>query len=151
MTMQDFLQRMLEHMGIEEATVQVDATDELTQVHIQVSEEDSGLLIGYHGETLAAIQKVVQISYSTPDKPLKVSVNVNDYKERRKIQLEENAHRAAMRVLESGRSYQFGYLPANERLIIHQYISENPELSKLKSASTGDGANRRLEITLKQD
>jgi spoIIIJ-associated protein len=114
-----------------------------------VSEEDSGLLIGYHGETLAAIQKIIQLANRVALEEKKIVININDYRERRITQIQEMVDRIAERILASGQKYVFPYLPANERLVIHTYIAEMPEYSGLESVSIGEGSDRRLEIRVK--
>jgi spoIIIJ-associated protein len=149
MTIQDLTQRLLAHMGIEESQIEIEE-GEFISVQISVSEEDSGLLIGYHGETLASLQKVLQTMLQDKLEEKKLVLNVNDYKQRREAQLKEMTDRIAERVVETGETYVFGYLPANERLIVHQTISQNEAYSTLESISTGEGMQRRLEIRPKQ-
>lgn len=149
MTVSDFMTRLLAHLGVDDSEVEVTEDDQFIQVQIKVSEEESGLLIGYHGETLAALQKMAQISQrDTSEK--KIIINVNDYKQHREEQLKEMTLRIAQKVLETKQSYIFPFLPANERLVVHSIISESPEFSELESVSFGEGNNRRLEIRLKQ-
>jgi spoIIIJ-associated protein len=150
MQIQEFTQRLLAHLGIEAANIEVDE-GEVIQIHIQVSEEDSGLLIGYHGETLAAIQKIIQLAHRAELEEKKIVININDYRERRITQIQEMVDRIAERILSSGQRYVFPYLPANERLVIHSYIAQTPEYANLESVSTGEGSNRRLEIRLKAE
>ena len=149
MTIQEFSQRLLEHMGLENFEVTVEEGEEIITLQLQVGEEDSGLLIGYHGESLQAIQKVVQLAFFREFPTKKIVVNVNDYKERRKAQLQEMVDKAAAKVLSSGESYIFPYLAANERLIIHETIAQKTEYAELESISTGDGLQRRLQIQVK--
>lgn len=146
MKVKDLAQRLLEHMGFEK--IQIDVEEgEFFEVSLKTSEEESGLLIGYHGETLAAIQKFLQMATRESGEEKKIVVNINDYKERRKLQLEEEAAEIARQVIELGRVYVYGYLPANERLIIHQYISGSEEFKdELESISSGEGSARRLEL-----
>ncbi len=148
MIIQEFVQRLLAHMGIDSAEVLVEE-DEFVSVQINVSEEDSGLLIGYHGEVLGSIQKLLQSMYRQEEDSKRILVNVNDYKQRREAQLKEMTSRIAEKVLQSGRSYVFSYLPANERLVVHETISQTPDFSELESVSSGEGSSRRLEIRLK--
>ncbi|MBW7955110.1 KH domain-containing protein [Patescibacteria group bacterium] len=150
MTVQEFTQRLLAHMGVEDATVEVEE-GETTLVKIQVAEEESGLLIGYHGECLTALQRVLYMAYSREDQNKKFLVNVNDYKERRTNQLQEMARSAAEKVLENGQPYGFSYLSASERLIVHEFIANTPEFAGLESYSTGDGQRRRLYIRPKEE
>jgi spoIIIJ-associated protein len=150
MTTEELVKRVLAHMGIDDA--QIEITDgEFLAITIKVSESDSGLLIGYHGEALASLQRLLQIMLQEKGGDKRVIVNINDYKERREAQIKELTEKIAQRVLESGRSYMFSFMPANERLIIHQFLSENPDFAELESVSSGDGASRRLEIRLKGD
>lgn len=148
MTVQDFTQRLLAHMGVEEAVVEVEE-GETTLVNIKVAEEESGLLIGYHGECLTALQRVLYMAYAREDQDKKFLVNINDYKERRTAQLQEMARNAAERVTESGQPYGFSFLSASERLVVHEFIANTPEFSDLESYSTGDGQRRRLYIRQK--
>jgi spoIIIJ-associated protein len=150
MTIQDFTQRLLAHMGVDGAEVEVEE-GETTLVKIRVPEEESGLLIGYHGECITSLQRVLYMAYSREDQDKKFLVNVNDYKERRAEQLQEMARSAAERVLESGQSYGFSFLSASERLIIHEFIANTPEFSELESFSSGEGQRRRLYIRRKGD
>jgi len=150
MTIQDFTQRLLAHMGVENAEVEVEEGD-TTLVKISVPEEESGLLIGYHGECITALQRVLYMAFAREDQDRKFLVNVNDYKERRSVQLQEMAKNAAERVAESGQSYGFSFLSASERLVIHEYLANTPEFSGLESVSMGDGPRRRLYIRRKGD
>jgi len=150
MLIQEFVQRLLAHMGVEGAEVVVEESD-MIFVQITVSEEESGLLIGYHGEVLASLQKVLQLVYHEHDEDKKIVVNINDYKQRREAQLREMTTKIAQRVLETGQTYIFSFLPANERLVIHKIVVETPEFSRLESVSEGEGNQRRLQIRVKQD
>lgn len=149
MNITDFITRLLAHLGVEDSQVEILEEEKYIQVQIKVAEEDSGLLIGYHGETLAALQRLTQLSQrESTDK--KIVINVNDYKQHREEQLKEMTERIAQRVLETRQSYLFPFLPANERLIVHSALAEMPEFAELESVSTGEGSNRRLEIRFKE-
>lgn len=148
MTVQEFTTRLLEHMGIEGAEVEVDEQD-ITKVTIRVPKEESGLLIGYHGECLTSIQRVLYMAFSREDKEKKFIVNVNDYKERRTAQIQEIVKNAAEKVFEHGQPYVFSYLSANERLVVHKLIAQTPEYAELESFSSGDGQRRRLHLRIK--
>jgi len=148
MTIQDFTQRLLAHMGVENAQVEVEE-GETTSVKIQVPEEESGLLIGYHGECLTALQRVLYMAFAREDQSKKFLVNINDYKERRTTQIQEMAKTAADRVLESGQPYGFSFLSASERLVVHEFIANTPEYADLESYSMGEGQRRRLYIRRK--
>lgn len=148
MTVQDFTTRLMAHMGVDDAQVEVEE-GEITNVKIVVPEEESGLLIGYHGECLTAIQRVLYMTFSREDQDKKFLVNVNDYKERRTAQIHEMARAAAEKVLSNGQPYMFSFLSPSERLIVHEFIAQTLEFEELESYSSGEGQRRRLHLRQK--
>jgi len=152
MTIQTFLTQLCEHCGLATDTIsyaeeQVDKTKTVT---LTVPEEDSGLFIGFHGETLESIQRMVRIIFQASAEE-KIVFNVNDYREQRTQCLQELTKTAVERVLAGEAEYTFNsYLPAYERFIIHTTLAELPEAAELESVSTGDGRDRRLHIQRKQ-
>ena len=152
MTIQDFITHLCRHSGIEaeELEVTVDDQAETVTVHIQVPAEESGLLIGFHGETLTAIQRITRVIFQEELGEKRLVVNINEYREQRNEKLTAMAEKAADQVRETGRPYRFAYLPANERFVIHSTIGENPDYSDLESVSEGEGRNRTLIVRLKR-
>jgi spoIIIJ-associated protein len=148
MTVQDFTTRLLAHMGVDNVQVEVEE-GETTNVKIVVPEAESGLLIGYHGECLTAIQRVLYMTFSREDQDKRFLVNVNDYKERRTTQIQEMARAAAEKVLSNGQPYMFSFLSPSERLVVHEFIAQTPEFAELESYSAGDGQRRRLHLRQK--
>jgi spoIIIJ-associated protein len=151
MTIQTYLLNMCKHCGIEADTLEVEVAEEegFIRAQINVPEEESGLLIGFHGETLSSIQRLTRVVFQSEVGDRRLSVNVNNYREQREDKLKDITHRGAMHVLETGEPYEFAFLPANERFIIHSTISENPDFSELESVSEGEGRDRVLVIRLK--
>ncbi|MBP7768579.1 KH domain-containing protein [Candidatus Woesebacteria bacterium] len=153
MTIDVFVKQLCEHCGIDPETlsVTVDDSEELITVNIQIPEEDSGRFIGFHGETLESIQRVLRVIFAKEYPEKKLVVNINQYREERAAKLQDLTRSVAERVLESGQPYMFqSYLPAHERFIIHSTLSELADGEKLESISDGDGKDRRLTIRLKQ-
>ena len=153
MTIQEFIEHLCRHSGVEaeQLTVSVDdSTADAIVVHIEVPAEESGLLIGFHGETLTAIQRITRVIFQEELGEKRLVVNINEYREQRAEKLTEMAERAALQVRETGRPYRFSYLPANERFVIHSALSENPDFSDVESVSEGEGRARTLIVRLKQ-
>lgn len=144
----DFTQQLLAHMGMDDVAVAV-AQDDDQYLHVQIDtdEQQSGMLIGYHGETVASLQKVIALAHRESLGDTKVIINVNDYKQKRTAVLEQMAQRYADRAREMNEPQVLPFLPANERLVIHMYLKGNEEV---ESYSQGDGAQRRLVIAPKQ-
>lgn len=149
MTIEEYLSRLLAHTGVEKYEVVVTENEDRVEAQINVDESDVGILIGYHGETLAALQRMVRLVFKD-EISTRFMLNINDYKERREEKLREMTLNIAQKVLEVGEDYVFPYLPANERFFIHSELSTHPEFEALESVSEGEGLNRRLVIRLKQ-
>jgi spoIIIJ-associated protein len=152
MTIDSFVKQLCEHCGVDPTTleVQLDDQGEMVEVTLSLPEEDSGRFIGFHGETLESMQRIVRIIFSSEYPEKKILLNINNYRQERAEKLQELTQTAAARVLQTGQSYIFqSYLPAHERFIIHSTLSELPDSEKLESVSEGDGKDRRLSIRLK--
>lgn len=152
MTIDSFLTQLSEHCGVAADDLQVDITEdgEYLRVVITVPEEDSGIFIGYHGETLDSIQRLVRIIFQEEYPDHKIMVNLNNYREQREDRLCEITQSVADRVLETGESYTFNsYFPAHERYIIHSYLAGDEKYDELESVSDGSGKNRKLTIQFK--
>jgi spoIIIJ-associated protein len=144
MTIQDFVTQLLAHMGTESASVELEESDDSIVMHISCDENESGLLIGRHAETLDAVQHILRLIYQKDfEKP--IMVNINDFRQEREEYLHTLARRVADRVIESKRP-QILRLSANERRIIHMALADDPEVM---TESEGEGTYRVLKIILK--
>lgn len=151
MTIQNYLTNVCKHSGLDadQLEVNINEADDVITAEITVPPEESGLLIGFHGETLSALQRLTRVVFQEELKDKRLVVNVNQYREQRAEKLREMAQNAAAQVLETGRPYRFSRLPAHERFVIHSTISDSEELAELESVSEGEGRDRVLTIRLK--
>lgn len=117
-------------------------------LHVQLETDDPGILIGYHGETLASFQLILgMMVYRKTDEWVRILVNVGDYRERRKESLERMALSAAQKVKFSGEEYALPSMTPAERRIIHLILADDPEIT---TESEGEGHNRRVVIKPKR-
>lgn len=117
--------------------------------HVVIKTEDEApTVIGRHGETIKAIQKILEvILYKQFGESVEVLVNVNDYRERQKERLEQIADRYAKKTQEQTSASYIRGLSSYERKLVHEYVLKNyPDLT---SYSTGEGKDRRLVVDLK--
>lgn len=142
----DFLEGLLERMGIG-ATIEPDLRDGTMYVDVlggSPDDEDMGLLIGRHGQTLDALQELTRIVVSNrTNERCRVIVDVEDYRKRRRRRLIDRAHEVAKRVARTGREEEFEAMPAYERKIIHDAVAE---ISGADSASRGEDPERHVVI-----
>lgn len=124
------------------AAVRVSEQDDTFQVKVET--EESGLLIGFHGETLSSFQLILGlIVYKKLGEWRRVVVEVGDYRAKREAQLTEMAESYATQVVASGQPMTLPYLPPIERRIIHLALQDRTDV---QTASEGEGNQRRVVI-----
>lgn len=118
------------------------------QVIIKTDEEVS-TVIGRHGETIRAIQKILEvILYKKFNERVEILVNVNDFREKQKERLETMAREYADHTKATGTAGYIRSLSSYERKLIHEFITANyPELT---TSSVGEGRDRQLVIEVKK-
>lgn len=127
---------------------EIDIEDKDGRYMVLIKTEEAATLIGRYGETIRAIQKIIEvILYKKFQSPIQILVNVNDYREKQKEKLETLARKIAEEVKKEKKQAALGKLSSFERKIIHEFISKNyPEL---ESHSEGEGKERKLIIQTK--
>lgn len=142
----DVLQHILRYMNIH-ATVQVRSTSPLT-LNIHGINENLGLLIGRRGETLAALQLLVNLTVSHRTRHrMRIIVDAENYRQRREENLRSLALRVAQQVRNYRRSIALEAMPPHERRIVHIALSDSKDIS---TESIGEGDERRVVISLKR-
>lgn len=134
-------EELLKKLNIE-STVEVVKTDEIYEVTIKT--EESGLLIGYHGNTLNSFQLILStLVFKKTLKWERMVVNVGDYRQKREETLKSLAGQYAEQVINTQQTVVLPYFSASERRIIHLALQDHPNVV---SESTGEGKERRLTI-----
>ena len=140
--------KLLSLMGVDPVSVTADTTDDGISVTVAVSDEESGLLIGYHGETLTAFQYVLgQILNRDTEVWKRVNININDYRDQREQQLRQMAINAADRAISTGDEIEMPYLTSAERRIIHMALADRDDITTF---SEGEERSRRLVVSPKR-
>ena len=116
---------------------------------IDITGDDSGLLIGRRGETLRALQFLVNlvIRKDLNEESVRVVLDIERYRERRHNSLHELALRVADRVASTGQAVSLEPMPAAERRVIHVALAEHPSVS---TESSGVGEARQVTIAPKE-
>lgn len=134
---------------IDKFELEVNEDQDIYHVLIK-AEEEAPTVIGRHGETIRAVQKILEVVlYKKLGESIRVLVNVNDYREKQKERLESLAMQAAAKTLESRETNTLRGLSSYERRIIHEFITKNyPELT---SYSIDEGKERKLVVDIKKE
>jgi spoIIIJ-associated protein len=115
---------------------------------IDIKGEDLGLLIGRRGDTLIALQYLVNLILGRKDPGRGgVTIDVEHYKHRNEERIMNMARRMADRVRESGNSITLEPMSAAERRLVHMLFADDPEL---ETNSIGEGENRKVVISSKR-
>ena len=136
---------ILEGMGIE-ADVEVDTRDGQILLDI-VGGSDSSITIGRKGQTLEALQVLVTriTARQHPDVlgRTKILIDVEGYRERRRINLVDLAIKSAGEVRDSGEPAFLGPMKSYERYIVHSTLKEE---QGIMTSSRGEGALKQIVI-----
>jgi spoIIIJ-associated protein len=143
------LQTILDHMGVR-AEVETEETPEDEPLKLSIMPDADyvlGTLIGRRGETLAALQLLVNlITYKQTGERERIIIDVEGYRARREDNLRSMAERIAQQVRSSGRPVMLEAMPPNERRIVHIALADYQDIS---TESTGEGDARRVVVSLK--
>ena len=153
----DFANTLLENMKLDAKAVQAEANGDEYIINgeanvyprINIIGADTGILIGHHGETLDAIQYLVNLSALRKSKQkdgdyVKIVVDIEGYREKREETLRTLARRMAARAVKYKRNVFLEPMNAYERRIIH---SELQSFENVSTHSVGADKDRKIIIT----
>ena len=138
------LVEILKRMGIE-ASVQAKVGDTSDEVVLEVSCDNSGLLIGRKGQTLEALQYLVTriAGERQGSEGPHILVDIENYRQRRKKSLEDMALRLGEKAKRQRKTVTVDALSAADRRIVHAALQDDPWIT---TKSLGQGSYRRLLI-----
>jgi spoIIIJ-associated protein len=143
-----FIRTVLEDMAIEaELTTGYDEDGDL---EINVNGEGAGVLIGHHGDTLDALQYLLNLAANRRENGekqefVRVNLDVEGYRAKREEALRSLARRQAEKVLKYKKSIMLEPMNPYERRIIH---SEVQLIEGVSTNSIGSENNRKIVIYL---
>ncbi len=139
----DFITGLLEKMGVEGQVTTLPQV-ECDQLRLEISGPDMGPIIGRRGDTLDAIQYLGSLVLNNAlDEHVRLSVNTENYREKRAESLERLARKMAMKVVKSHRSMTLEPMNPYERRIIHAALQD---FNGVTTYSTGTEPGRRVVI-----
>jgi spoIIIJ-associated protein len=148
----EFLEGVVSRLGIE-ADVETAFRDGTMYVEILPSEDaapedddedDMGLLIGRHGQTLEALQDLTRtVVGNRTGARARIVVDAEDYRKRQRIRLENHARDVARRVARSGREEVLEAMNSYERKIVHDAVAA---VRGVETTSRGEEPERRVVI-----
>jgi spoIIIJ-associated protein len=136
-----FLQDVFRTMSLE---VRIEKKTDKDGVELHLFGSELGMLIGRRGQTLDALQYLVNIvanRYSSSH--LRIVLDAEYFRDRRKKTLEDLAARLAERVIRTQKEVVLEPMSPQERKVIHAKLQEHPSV---RTFSRGEEPNRRIVI-----
>ncbi|TLS35133.1 RNA-binding cell elongation regulator Jag/EloR [Pseudalkalibacillus caeni] len=138
---QKFLHEVTRKMGI---SIEIDASRKDHDLYFNLSGEKIAILIGKRGQTLNSLQYLTNlVANRFSDQYVRVVLDAENYRERRKETLQQLANRLAEKAIQTNRSVQLEPMPSLERKVIHMALKERKGIS---THSDGKEPHRRVII-----
>ena len=145
---EDFLKDVFKAMKME-VEIKVTENKEENTLDIELSGEEMGVLIGKRGQTLDSLQYLVSLvvnKYS--DEYIRVKIDTENYRERRKETLENLARNIAYKVKRTRKTVSLEPMNPYERRVIHSALQNDRYVT---THSEGEEPYRRVVVTLKDN
>lgn len=140
---ENYLKELFRIMEIE-ATFQVTLDQENKTLSIDVEGPDMAVIIGKRGQTLDSLQYLISLYVKKKSNTyVRVKLDTENYRERRKETLETLANHLALKVKKTGRPYRLEPMNPYERRIIHSALQGN---RYVVTKSEGEEPYRRVVI-----
>lgn len=123
--------------------VAVESEEHGHTVQLNIQTTDGARLIGHRGETLAALQHIMNSMHQHDGEKYYIVVDVSGYKEARANRLAEKVQLDAKRVIETGEAHRLRPMNAAERRVVHMALAE---IDGVATESEGEGRDRRVVI-----
>ncbi len=144
---EDFLCKVFAAMGVK-AEAEISFDEEEKTMNINLTGEDMGMLIGKRGQTLDSLQYLVSLVVNKDsDTYVKVKLDTENYRERRKETLENLAKNIANKVRRTRHSVALEPMNPYERRIIHSVLQNN---KFVETHSEGEEPYRKVIVSMKK-
>jgi spoIIIJ-associated protein len=136
--LKQILEKMGEHAEVNQIEVDADS------VELEIKGDGSGILIGRHGQTLDALEYVVnrilarRIKDAAP-----ISLETESYRSRRRQQLHRMAMSVGERAKREHQTVRLDPMPPRDRRVVHLALKDDPMIT---TRSAGEGFLRSIEI-----
>ncbi len=143
----EYLESLFKAMDIEtEIQMEFDETENVLSINLEGPE--MGILIGKRGQTLDALQYIISLAVNKKSESyIRVKLDTENYRARRKETLENLAKNIAFKVKRSKRSFALEPMNPYERRIIHATLQNDKYVS---TRSEGEEPYRKVIVYLKK-
>lgn len=126
----------------------IEAASKDGAVHCDIKSSDGSLIIGKNGQTLDALEHVVNLIVNRNEATrLKINIDTEQYRFHQEERLRELASKALEQVKASGKPYRFEPMNAKDRRVIHIALKD---IEGIETFSEGEGMFRKVAIRPKK-
>ena len=138
----DIVTSVVKAMGFES---RIDVYDAGSFIAADVASDNTALFIGQKGETIDALQYLINAAvYRRRPFVKRIVLDAEGYRQRRIEAIQGMAHRTARRAVRERRTVELPPMNPSERRVVHLFLRDNP---KVTTASEGSGDNRRVRVS----
>ena len=143
----EFLENVFSAMDME-VTIDIKKAEDDKVYEVELSGKEMGLLIGKRGQTLDSLQYLTNLAVNKhSDGYIKVKLDTEDYRQRRKDTLENLAKNIAYKVKRTKRPVSLEPMNPFERRVIHSALQDD---RYVETHSEGEEPFRHVVVTLKK-
>ena len=144
----EFLQKIFAAMDLE-VQILITKDDDSNTYNVELKGNDMGVLIGKRGQTLDSLQYLANLAVNkNSEEYIKVKIDTEDYRKRRKETLENLAKNIAYKVKRTKRSVSLEPMNPFERRVIHSALRNDKFVT---THSEGEEPYRHVVVTLKRE
>ncbi len=143
----EFLEKVFHAMDMQVEII-VNHNEESHVLEVELKGDDMGILIGKRGQTLDSLQYLANLAVNKQsDNYVKVKLDTEDYRKRRRDTLENLARNIAYKVKRTKRPVSLEPMNPFERRVIHSALQNDKYVA---THSEGDEPYRHVVVTLKK-
>ncbi len=144
----EFLEKVFGAMNID-AEILIEKEEGSNVINVELKGSDMGILIGKRGQTLDALQYLANLAVNkNAEEYVKVKIDTEDYRKRRRETLENLARNIAFKVKRTRRPVSLEPMNPFERRVIHSTLQNDKFVT---THSEGEEPYRHVVVTPKRD
>ena len=144
---EEFLSKMFNAMDLS-VDIQIDYDEQNRNMNIELKGNEMGILIGKRGQTLDSVQYLASlVANRESDEYVRVKVDTENYRKRRKETLENLAKNIAFKVKKTRKPVYLEPMNPYERRVIHSVLQND---RYVETHSEGEEPYRKVVVTLKR-
>jgi spoIIIJ-associated protein len=149
---QTTLANLLQELNLRQTNIGVKEEGDITRV--EIDSPDASRIIGWHGETLNAVQHLLKSIIRSKEKLSRtpfILLDVDGYRRMQEDKVRRIAEQKADFVRRTGNRIALAPMSPYFRRIVHLHVADTPSLHDLTTESIGEGDYRQIVLKLKNE